>query len=73
MSHHVFGAAGFWDVEDAVLADVALRRLPAHLERAGGGIRDLQVLYSAQSLCQQTVMKNGSRLDDAPQGYRLSG
>lgn len=52
MSHHVLGAAGRRDVEDAVLADVALRWLPAHLEGAGGGISDLQVLHSAQRLCQ---------------------
>lgn len=48
--HHVLGAAGFGNVEEAVLADVALRWFPAHLEGAGGGISDLQVLHSSQRL-----------------------
>lgn len=52
-SHHVLGAAARRDVEDAVLADIAFCRLPAHLEGAGGGVRDLQVPHSAQSLCQK--------------------
>lgn len=60
MSHHVLGASGRGNIEDAILADVALRRLPAHLEGAGGGISDLQILHSAQSLCQH----NGGSLHD---------
>ncbi len=53
MSHHVLGTSGRGNVEEAILADVALRRVPAHLEGAGGGISDLQILHSAQSLCRQ--------------------
>lgn len=48
--HHVLGAAGSRDVEDAVLADVALRRIPAHLQGAGGWFGDLQVLGPPQRL-----------------------
>lgn len=49
-SHHVLGAAGSRDIEDAVLTDVALHWVPAHLEGACGWIRDLQVLHSSQGL-----------------------
>lgn len=52
ISHHVLGASGRGHVEDAVLPDVALRWVPAHLQGAGGGIGDLQILHSAQSLCE---------------------
>lgn len=55
-SHHVLGTAGRGDVEDAVLADVAFRWIPAHLEGAGSWISDLQVLHPSQRLWQ-THMK----------------
>lgn len=56
ISNHVLGASGCRHVEDAVLPDVALRRFPAHLQGAGGGISDLEVLHSSQSLCEHNMM-----------------
>lgn len=58
-SHHVLGAAVGGNVEDAVLADVALCWVPAHLEGAGGRIRHLQVLHSSQRLCWKQTTQNG--------------
>lgn len=52
-THHVLGPTGGRDVKEAVLADIALRWVPAHLEGAGGWIGDLQVLHSSQRLCQK--------------------
>lgn len=51
LSHHILGSSRRWDVEDAVLSDAALRRVPAHVQGAGGGLGDLQVLHPAQSFC----------------------
>lgn len=56
ISNHVLGASGRGHVEDAVLPDVALRRFPAHLQGAGGGISDLEVLHSTQSLCEHNMV-----------------
>lgn len=47
--YHVLGPA-LRGVEEAVVSHVALRRLPAHLQGAGGGVGDLQVLHAAQGL-----------------------
>lgn len=52
-THHVLGPTGGRDVKEAVLADIALRWVPAHLEGAGGRIGDLQALHSSQRLCQK--------------------
>lgn len=51
--HHVLSSPTGWNVEDAVLADIALSGLPADLQGAGGGVTDLKVLDSAQSLCRE--------------------
>lgn len=60
-SHHVLGAAGGRKVEDAVLADVSLRWVPAHLEGTGGWICDLQVLHASQRLWQKQTAQHHHR------------
>lgn len=47
---HALRSSGGRDVDDVVLPDVALGRIPAHPEGVGGGVGHLQVLHSAQRL-----------------------
>ena len=51
MAYHGVGAPGLGGVDDVVLADVPLGGLPADPQGADGGVGHLQVLHSAQWLC----------------------
>lgn len=49
-THHALCPSGCRDVEDVVVSDVTVRRLPLDPQRVGGGVGDLQVLHSTQRL-----------------------
>lgn len=49
-AYHALGPSGSRHVENVVVSDVALRRLPVDPQGVGGGVADLQVLDSAERL-----------------------
>lgn len=49
-THHALRPSGSRHIEDVVVPDVALRRLPVDPQGVSGGVGDLQVLDSTQRL-----------------------
>lgn len=56
-SHHfLLSAAAGWHPDDDVLPDAPLSRIPADVQRAGGGIQNLQVPGEAQRLWREETV-----------------